>query len=171
MKLKKTIPDWLIGVVLTVLFLFIVSTGTLDFTNPVEMKSFDMRAKIAAPSDRSPDIELVVINDDDLIEIGRWPWPRSVIAKCIDNLSEAGAKVIALNIYFSEPEENSGLKAVKNLKEEYDRLGLAQKANNGLTFYQKMSQVESDLDNDAKLYDSIKKAGNVAFQIFFETIP
>lgn len=164
MKLKKTIPDWLIGVVITLLFLVFI-----DYTDPVEMKSFDMRARLAAPSDRSPDIELVVITDDDLLEMGRWPWPRSVIAKCIDNLSEAGAKVIALNFYFVDPEENAGLKIIKNLKEEYDRLGLAQKANNGLAFYQKMSQAEIDLDNDTKLYNSIKKAGNVALQLFFDT--
>ncbi|MFC1839895.1 CHASE2 domain-containing protein [Thermodesulfobacteriota bacterium] len=169
MKLKKTIPDWLIGIVITLLFLVVFNTDTLDFTYPVEMKSFDMRARLSAPGERSPDIELVTITDDDLIEMGRWPWSRSVIAKCIDNLSEAGAKVIALNIYFSEPEENTGLKAIKRLKEEYDRLGLAQKANNGLAFYQKMSQAESDLDNDTKLYNSIKNAGNVAFQVFFDT--
>lgn len=170
MKLKKTIPDWLIGAVLTLIFLIIINTGTFDFTNTVEMKSFDMRASLAAPSERSPDIELVVITDDDLIEMGRWPWPRSVIAKCIDNLSEAGAKVIALNIYFSEPEENAGLNAIKSLKEEYDRLGLAQKENNGLAFYQKMSRFETDLDNDTKLYNSIKNAGNVVFQVFFDTM-
>lgn len=168
MKIKKTFPDWVIGIALTLLFIFIIRTGTLDFTNPVEMKSFDMRAGLAAPEDRNPDIELVVINDDDLIELGRWPWPRSVIAKCIDNLAEAGAKVIALNVYFSEPEENAGLKAIKKLKESYSSLGLAQKENNGLAFYQKMSEIEADLDNDTKLYESIKKAGNVVFQVFFD---
>jgi len=169
MKLKKTIPDWLIGIVITLLFLFITNTDTFDFTHPIEMKSFDLRAQLAAPIERSPDIELVVINDDDLLELGRWPWPRSVIAQCIDNLSEAGAKVIALNIFFSEAEENTGLKAIQALKETYDKMGLSQ-VGDGLKFYQKMSQVETGLDNDTKLLTSIEKAGNVAFQIFFDTV-
>ena len=77
MKIKKTIPDWLIGVVITVLFLLTLIDGC-DFTNGIEMKTFDIRARIAAPQERNPDIELVVISDEDLAEQGRWPWPRNI---------------------------------------------------------------------------------------------
>ena len=80
MKIKKTIPDWLIGIVITVLFLF-TFMDRFDFTNGIEMKTFDFRARIAAPQERNPDIELVVISDEDLAERGRWPcqgifWQR-----------------------------------------------------------------------------------------------
>lgn len=168
MKIKKTIPDWIIGVAITVFFLFITITGILDFTDTIEKKSYDFRAKLAASSDRNPDIELVVISTDDLAEFGRWPWSRNILAKGIDNLSAAGARVIALNIIFSEPEESAGLKAIKSLKESYGSLGLA-KEGLGLTFYNEMSQKEADLDNDAKLSNAIKKAGNVVLPVYFDT--
>ncbi|MGD9159433.1 MAG: serine/threonine-protein kinase [Desulfobacteraceae bacterium] len=170
MKLKKIFSDWVIGVSITLIFLLIISTGSFDFTHTIEMKSYDLRAKLAASEERSPDIELVVITNDDINELGRWPWSRSVIAKCIDNLHEAGAKVIALNIFFSEPEENAGLIAIRNLKKEFDELKLAQRENNGLTFFQKMTDAEKDLDNDAKLEKSIKNAGNVVFPFFFDDV-
>ncbi|MFC1869556.1 protein kinase, partial [Thermodesulfobacteriota bacterium] len=85
----------------------------------------------------------------------------------INNLAMAGARVIALNIMFAEPEESAGLGAIRDLKESFDSLGLAQKGA-GLSFYKKLSQAETDLDNDAKLYSAIKKAGNVVLPIYFD---
>ncbi|MFC1533415.1 CHASE2 domain-containing protein [Thermodesulfobacteriota bacterium] len=167
MNIKKTIPDWIMGVAVTLFFLFITLTGVLDFTDAIEMKTFDFRAKLAAPVEINPDIELVVITDEDLAELGRFPWPRSYLAQGINNLAMAGARVIALNIMFAEPEESAGLRALKDLKESFDSLGLAQKGA-GLSFYKKLSQVETDLDNDAKLYIAIKKAGNVVLPVYFD---
>ncbi len=170
MKIQKIFSEWVIGIALTLIFLLIMFSDSFDFTHTIEMKSYDLRARLAASDERSPDIELVEITNDDINELGRWPWPRSVIAKCIDNLHEAGAKVIALNIFFSEPEENAGLKAIKDLKKEFDALKLAQRENNGLVFFKKMSEVEKDLDNDSKLQEAIKNAGNVVVPFFFDDL-
>jgi CHASE2 domain-containing sensor protein/tRNA A-37 threonylcarbamoyl transferase component Bud32 len=167
MIIKKSIPDWAIGLAVTLFFLFITLTGVWDFTNTLELKSFDFRAKMAAPTAVNPDIELVVINEDDLMEFGRWPWSRNILAQGIDNLAMAGARVIAINILFTEPEESTGLKAIKELKGSFETMELAQEGP-GLTFYQKLSEKETDLDNDAKLYNAVKKAGNVVFPIYFD---
>ncbi|MBW1799498.1 MAG: CHASE2 domain-containing protein [Deltaproteobacteria bacterium] len=165
MRIKKTIPDWLIGVILTILFL--LTFTRYDFTDAIEMKTFDFRVRIAAPQERNPDIELVVISEDDLVELGRWPWARNIIAQGIHNLSQAGAKVIALNILYTEPEESAGLNAIRALKENYEVSGLAQEGP-GLSFYKKLSQTVNDLDNDAKLYKAIKESGNVVLPIYFD---
>jgi CHASE2 domain-containing sensor protein/tRNA A-37 threonylcarbamoyl transferase component Bud32 len=167
MIIKKSIPDWAIGLAVTLFFLFITLTGVWDFTNTLELKSFDFRAKMAAPAAVNPDIELVVINEDDLMEFGRWPWSRNILAQGIDNLAMAGARVIAVNILFTEPEESTGLKAIKELKGSFETMELAQEGP-GLIFYQKLSEKETDLDNDAKLYNAVKKAGNVVFPIYFD---
>ncbi len=169
MRVKKIFPDWLIGVLLTLFFLFITLTGVLDFPEAIEMKAFDLRARLAAPEDRNPDIELVVISEEDLSELGRFPWPRDILAQGIRNLSLAGARVIALNIYFPEPEESSGLKAIRILKEAYEGLGLTQDSA-AQAFGKKLSQALTDLDNDAKLYNSIKEAGNVVLPVYFDTL-
>ena len=81
MGMKQKVPAWLIGVIVTLFFLFITFTGIFDFTDAIQMKSFDFRVRMAAPVDRNPDIELVVITDDDLSELGRFPWPRNVLAQ------------------------------------------------------------------------------------------
>jgi len=169
MKITKAFPDWLIGAIVTLFFLSMTFTGTLDFTDAIEMKTFDFRVKLAAPEERNPDIEIVVISDDDLSELGRFPWPRHVLAQGIHNLSLAGARVIALNILFPEPEESAGLKTVISLKKSYETLGLTQEGP-GLSFYKQLSQAAIDLDNDAKLCNAMKEAGNVVLPMYFDTL-
>jgi len=55
------------------------------------------------PEPPSPNIVVVGIDDDTLATYGRWTsWPRSLHAQAINNLNQAGAKVIALDILFAD---------------------------------------------------------------------
>jgi len=167
MKIKRSLPDWLVGTLVTLFFMFITLTGILDFTDGIEKKAFDFRADLAAPGERNPDIEIVAITDDDLDLLGRFPWPRDILARGIHNLSTAGARVIAMNILFPEPEQSEGLRTVKELRDRYGSLGLAQQGD-GLLFYQEISEAVERLDNDKKLAESMKEAGNVVLPVYFD---
>ncbi len=48
------------------------------------------------------DIVIVAIDEASLSALGRWPWPRRTHAQLVRGLSAAGARVIALDIIFSE---------------------------------------------------------------------
>jgi len=167
MLFKKGIPEWSIGLIVTLLFLIIFVTGVGDFTDVIEKKTFDLRSRLGASAERNPDIEIVVIGDDDLAEIGRFPWPRDIIARAINNLAVAGAKVIALDIMFNEPEDSTGLKTIKDLKKMYAALDL--KDPPAKAFYRLLDKAEAHLDNDAKLAEALKSAGNVVLPIYFDT--
>ncbi len=52
------------------------------------------------------DIVIVAIDEQSLLELGRWPWPRSIHARLVDELTAANAKVIGLDLMFSEPDLN-----------------------------------------------------------------
>ncbi|MBW2005277.1 MAG: CHASE2 domain-containing protein [Deltaproteobacteria bacterium] len=169
MPFKKGIPGWSIGLILTLLFIIMFVTGLGDFTDVIEKKTFDLRSKLSASGERNPDIEIVVIDDEDLDEIGRFPWPRNILARAVNNLAMAGAKVIALDIIFNEPEENSGLKTIRELKKTYADLDLKKKGLSAKTFYQSLNKAEANLDNDTKLAESFKKAGNIVLPIYFDT--
>jgi serine/threonine-protein kinase len=169
MPFKKSIPGWSIGLILTLLFITMFVTGLGDFTDVIEKKTFDLRSRLSASGERNPDIEIVVIDDEDLAEIGRFPWPRNILAKVVHNLAMAGAKVIALDIMFNEPEESFGLKTIKELKKTYIDLDLKNKDSSAKTFYKLLNKAEADLDNDTKLAEAFKKAGNVVLPIYFDT--
>jgi len=50
-------------------------------------------------------VTLVLVDDASLTKQGRWPWPRATMAALIRVLGETyGARVIATDVVFSEPE-------------------------------------------------------------------
>jgi len=52
---------------------------------------------------RHPDLTFVVIDDESLRALGRFPFDRTVYARMLDRLKMAGAKVVAFDILFVEP--------------------------------------------------------------------
>ncbi len=90
----------LIMLVLVVFRIF----GTLD--NMVYDRLLDFRAGGHIEADNT-DIVIVAIDESSLTEIKqRWPWERSLYAKAVNNLSKAGAKVIAIDLLFIEPSKD-----------------------------------------------------------------
>jgi CHASE2 domain-containing sensor protein len=168
MRVSLRLPDWVIGLTVTLVFLFTTLTGSFNSTDTIEKKAFDLRSRVAARPERNPDIELVVITENDISELGPLPWPRDIIARCINILALAGAKVIGLNLLLSEPEEGPGLTALRRLQESYELSGLAQEGA-GLAFYKELSEALGNLDNDNKLHRALEKAGNVVLPVSFDT--
>ena len=55
------------------------------------------------PGEISPNIVVVAIDDESLAKYGKWSeWPRYLHAQAIQNLSQAKARVIAMDILFSD---------------------------------------------------------------------
>jgi len=60
----------------------------------------------------SPNIVIAGIDDNTLHTYGRWAeWPRSLHAQAIDNLSQAGAKVIGFDVIFVDSSSDDELLA------------------------------------------------------------
>ncbi|MCB1960744.1 MAG: CHASE2 domain-containing protein [Rhodocyclaceae bacterium] len=68
----------------------------------IDQAAYDAAMSLAAPT-ADEAVTIVAIDDPSLAEIGRWPWRRTVHAALIERLSEAGARAIALDIIFHEP--------------------------------------------------------------------
>ncbi|MFV0644866.1 MAG: CHASE2 domain-containing protein [Sphingomonadaceae bacterium] len=49
------------------------------------------------------DVLIVAIDEQALLEIGPWPWDRSVHAKIVEHLQQAGARSILFDILFLDP--------------------------------------------------------------------
>ncbi len=81
---------------------FIYLMGLLD---NLELKSLDWRFRMRGelPTEDSG-IVLVTIDDQSFISLrSKWPFPKEYFATAIDNLAEAGAKVILIDVEFTEP--------------------------------------------------------------------
>ena len=50
-----------------------------------------------------PDVVVLEIDERGAQRFGLWPWPRTVLARALNNLLDADAKVIGLDIDFIDP--------------------------------------------------------------------
>jgi adenylate cyclase len=76
---------------------------------------FDPRVKTARP------VTIVDIDEKSLANLGQWPWPRTLIADIVTNLTKLGAVVIAFDVIFSEPDRlnpDAAAEMFRNLDED-----------------------------------------------------
>ncbi len=64
---------------------------------------YDLGQRLASKPPPS-DVIIVAIDEDSLSQLGRWPWSRRLHASLIDRLSTEGARLIALDLVFAEPD-------------------------------------------------------------------
>ena len=96
---------------------------------------------------------LAAIDEKSLEAEGRWPWPRSRIAALVDALSRDGARTIAFDITFAEPDQNARLELVDQLARKVDSLKLKVPQ---LADFIRESRI--DADNDQALARALERS-------------
>ena len=145
------------------LLVVLLHLGT-DLVAGLERRFYDVASTQTdrTPSDR---IAIIAIDDTSIANIGRWPWPRDVHARLIDQLSEAGAKTITHTALFFEPQGDRGLEALRSIRERIEApppngwADLGPAAREGLL--QELTQAEQQLDGDVRLSESVSRAARV----------
>jgi len=165
MSIFKKHPALFTGLSITILF-FGFFFFRIDFLDTLELKSYDLMMKFRSDPGVSNEVVIVDIDNDSIEKLGRWPWPRSLLAKIINKINAGGPRVIGLNIILSEPEESNGLEELTNLKELFSRNVLDKSGETGPEFLQAISDAQARLDNDRKLSQAIMESGNVVLPVF-----
>jgi len=124
----------------------------------LELMALDQRFRHCCPDDPMGDIVVVAIDDSSIEEVGRWPWPRGVLADVIDTLHECGARRIGLDIVFPEPQ------AVRYVSAEAEVLS----PHSGGALGDARPRPVFD---DAALAAAIARAGDVLAPVFVNTNP
>ncbi|MBI5048848.1 MAG: adenylate/guanylate cyclase domain-containing protein [Deltaproteobacteria bacterium] len=155
-------PSYLkLAVIISIVFTaaYLISPSFLEL---LELKTIDARFKNRPPIAAGKEVVIATIDEKSLNELGRWPWPRTTIAKLIDVLTSSDAVVIAFDIMFSEPDEHSELKALISFKEKYKGSGSIPQG-----FLEYINKVKTELDSDVQLSMAIKKSARVILGYFF----
>ncbi len=189
--------DWFLGLVIAIaLFGFARMSG---FIPGLERWAYDLGVKMTSkqPSDK---VAVIAIDEQSIANIGRWPWPREVQAKLIDQLAAAKAKVIGNTVFFFEPQKDPGLAYVEKMLDMYqkayppqppgqDIAGVAPIGNQTpaaraaaaalaaatpppevAEIGKLLTEASTTLNSDARLSESVKKAGSVLVPMVFSQI-
>ncbi len=93
-----------VAIALATLLLF-ASLSTWDGWRLLELKGYDMLMVASAPGRSMLPITIVGIDEPSFAQIGKqWPWPRRIHAELLEQLTRAGAMVVAFDLVFSEPQ-------------------------------------------------------------------
>ncbi len=68
----------------------------------LEGRLTDLQFILRGPRAPHPDVVVVAVDEDSARRFGLWPWPRDVVAQGIENLREAGARAIGLDMTFTD---------------------------------------------------------------------
>src|SRR5690349_14876704 len=68
----------------------------------LSLLSFDAYQRLQPRPYKDMPVRIIAIDDASLAEYGQWPWPRTLLAKLVDTLGEAGAASIGFDIVFAE---------------------------------------------------------------------
>jgi adenylate cyclase len=140
-----TIASVLIGAAL-----FFLGLPLLD---QIELKTYDLRVRSRSAQPPSPAVALALIDEKSLDTEGRWPWPRSKIARLVDRLSQDGARVIGFDIGFLEPDENRQLTFMQELSRLIGELDIRSARLDEL-----IQRSEDQTDNDLALAMAIRRS-------------
>jgi adenylate cyclase len=141
-------------------FAFISGIRFLDI---MELKTIDLR--FAARGEVSPGSEVVmaVVDEKSLEKEGKWVWPRSKLADLVTKLSKAGARVVALDIGFLEPDDKRIVNTINSIKQEARKSRIQ-----NIKFEHFLENLEYKSDNDRLLADAIINANSrVVLGYFF----
>ena len=64
---------------------------------------------------RPSPVRILDIDDESLQRLGQWPWSRNVLANIVNRLRQAGARSVAFDIVFAEPDRTSPARAIEAL--------------------------------------------------------
>jgi eukaryotic-like serine/threonine-protein kinase len=183
--------DWFLGLVIAMALL-----GFARFSELIpglERWAYDLGVRMTSksPSDK---VAVIAIDEQSIANIGRWPWPREVQAKLIDQLAAARAKVIGNTVFFFEPQKDPGLAYVEKMLDIYGKAypgAATQPEVPGVSpigaqtpaalagreppaevaeIGKLLAEASVALNSDIRLAASVKKAGNVVVPLVFEEL-
>jgi len=100
----------LVSVVVSALYLLVPHEyHSLD--NRLRDYMFLLRGEIPT----TDNVVIIDIDERSIKELGQWPWERNKVAAILQNLADAGAGVVGLDIVFAEPDNSSPAKIVQEL--------------------------------------------------------
>ena len=159
-----------IVVTLAALFLYFVTfigerpLALSNFINRLELDSLDARFQFRGAV--KPDSRIVIVDIDQRSQevLGHWPFPRFYFGQLLDALGKDGARVVAFDITFSQPDQTS--LPLRTLSIQLEQSKKEGKSPDPALLHQ-IAALEQQFDYDQQFAEAIKRFGNVVLGDYF----
>ncbi|MBU4343873.1 MAG: adenylate/guanylate cyclase domain-containing protein [Proteobacteria bacterium] len=137
----------------------------ISFLDLMELKTIDLRFEARGQISPGPDVVLAVIDEKSISKEGKWVWPRSKIANLVTKLSKAGAKVIAFDIGFLEPDDKKIVNTINEIQHTIHDHDIRKKEIDNY-----LKNLKQQANNDQLLADAIRNStAKIVLGYFFHT--
>lgn len=110
---------------------------------------YDWRLRLTMPGGVDDRIVILDLDERSLQEVGRWPWPRDLMAGLVTKLfDQHGIAILAFDVVFAEPDYSSGIKRIDELA--------AGELKQAPGFAEAYARLRPRLDNDGLFAQAIK---------------
>lgn len=82
---------------------------------PLQDAWFDAYQRLSPRAPDTTPVTIVEIDDRSLGELGRWPWPRSLLAELVQKIAPFGPAAIGLDVVMPEPDPLSPERALAHV--------------------------------------------------------
>jgi len=154
---RKWLNSFTVALLLTLVSIFMYSRDFALF-NLLELKSYDLKMRARGERPVSGQVVIAAIDEKSLAQEGRWPWPRTILARLVDRLSEAQAAVIGFDIFFPEKDSYVPFQTV--------RQAIMQKDLTGMDKESLIGWLEEASDSDRQFAEAIMKTERTVLGFF-----
>lgn len=160
--------DWFLAVLIT-LAVIGATLGNAGFLQNLERVAYDAGVRNThRNTNATDDIAIVAIDEASIAQIGRFPWSRRVIADMLKVLARSHARVVGLQIFLTEPQQDPGLTKIREIRAYIDSGKLPSETRRQIgTLSRMLHRAENDLDVDRLLAQALPTGGNVYMPMFF----
>ena len=101
---------WIVQFVgaLPVALMALVALGRPSLLTGLDNFVYDTIVRWSTSPRPDPRVVIVDVDERSLATIGQWPWRRDMIGRLLERLRDLGAGTIALDMFFSEPDQSQG---------------------------------------------------------------
>ncbi len=143
---------------------FLSQSGSAPETTAIgrlEARALDAKFQVRGARKPSGDVVVVGIDEAAVQRYGRWPWSRATMARLIGRLTADGARVIALDMDFTDPQKGGRYAALAEAAKRYRAAGATDPALDA--WFQKAL---ADGSPDDQLARAIFASGRVVWGVF-----
>jgi len=158
-----------IGGLVAAVFIYL-SFMNFSLFESLEKVIYEIEMRLDTPRNPGENkVAIVNIDDKSIGKLGQWPWPRHIIAEMITILKNNGAKLIGLDMIFTQKGQNPGMEEIRRLYAEILKGKEVHKLGERDTWIlAELKKIETRLDDDRVLYQTVKDSGNIILPVVGE---